>query len=130
MCTYLHKAPNGVYYFRMGIPVELRPRFDGKREIKFSLGTKDRDTAKRLIPDQTKAAQRQIEQARASTGPAPKPVPARSAARLVRDRQRWEFDQEQEAFASEAYMDADLEIAELEPVMDVDRRAKRTPLAG
>ncbi len=48
MRTYLHKAPNGVYYFRMGIPVELRPRFDGKREIKVSLGTKDRDTAKRL----------------------------------------------------------------------------------
>ena len=118
MCTYLHKAPNGVYYFRMGIPVELRPRFDGKREIKFSLGTKDRDTAKRLIPDHTKAAQRQIEQARASTGSAPKPAPARSPAQLVRDRQRWEFDQEQEALASEAYIDADLEIAELEPVMD------------
>ena len=118
MCTYLHKAPNGVYYFRMGIPVELRPRFDGKREIKFSLGTKDRDTAKRLIPDQTKAAQRQIEQARASTVPAPKPAPARSPAQLARDRQRWEFDQEQEDLASEAYIDADLEIAELEPVMD------------
>lgn len=118
MCTYLHKAPNGVYYFRMGIPAELRPRFDGKREIKFSLGTKDRDTAKRLIPDHTKAAQRQIEQARASTGPAPKPAPARSQAQLARDRQRWEFDQEQEALASEAYIDADLEIAELEPVMD------------
>lgn len=118
MCTYLHKAPNGVYYFRMGIPVELRSRFDGKREIKFSLGTKDRDTAKRLIPDQTKAAQRQIEQARASTVPAPKPAPARSPAQLARDRQRWEFDQEQEDLASEAYIDADLEIAELEPVMD------------
>ena len=56
MCTYLHKVPNGVYYFRLSIPVELRPRFDGRREIKHSLRTKDRETAKKLIPDQTKAA--------------------------------------------------------------------------
>lgn len=33
MCSYLHKAPNGVYYFRMGIPAELRPFMGGKREI-------------------------------------------------------------------------------------------------
>lgn len=43
MCSYLHKAPNGVYYFRMGIPADLRPFMAGKREIKRSLGLKDRE---------------------------------------------------------------------------------------
>ena len=38
MCSYLHRAPNGVYYFRMGIPADLRPFMAGKREIKGMKG--------------------------------------------------------------------------------------------
>lgn len=33
MCSCLHKAPNGVYYFRMSIRADLRPFMAGKREI-------------------------------------------------------------------------------------------------
>jgi integrase len=49
MCTYLHgPRQGGTYYFRMSIPEVLRPII-GKREFFFSLGTKDRAEAKRLI---------------------------------------------------------------------------------
>lgn len=99
MCTYLHKGPGGVYYFRMGIPAELRPRFDGRREIKHSLRTKDRDEAKRLIPDHTKAAQRLLEQARQGVGgdqatqPTSRPSPARAARlRALQDRDREQLE--------------------------------------
>lgn len=60
MCSYLLRAPNGRYYFRMAIPAKLRPAFDGKREIKQALNTADRETAKGIIPDFTKAAVRQL----------------------------------------------------------------------
>jgi len=50
MCSYLHRAPNGVYYFRMGIPADLRPFMAGKREIKRSLRLKDREVAKSSHP--------------------------------------------------------------------------------
>ena len=37
----------GIYYFRRGVPEELRPLV-GKREEKISLGTRDLTEAKRL----------------------------------------------------------------------------------
>lgn len=64
MCSYLHKAPNGVYYFRMIVPADLRPFMGDRREIKKSLGIKDRDVAKLAIPDHTKAAHSLLDQAR------------------------------------------------------------------
>jgi len=73
MCSYLHRAPNGRYYFRMGIPANLRPFFDGKREIKQALNTADRETAKGLIPDFTSAARLSLNEARIALG-----VPASS----------------------------------------------------
>ena len=54
--------PNGVYQFRMGIPANLRPSMAGKREIKRSLRLKDREVAKALIPDMTKAAHKLLKQ--------------------------------------------------------------------
>ena len=52
MCTYL-STTRPVYYFRRGIPAELRPFLDGKHEWSRSLGTKDRATAKQRIPAHT-----------------------------------------------------------------------------
>ncbi len=46
MCLYLTKR-NSTYYFRRVIPRELRSIL-GAREFTFSLGTKDKDEAKRL----------------------------------------------------------------------------------
>lgn len=80
MCSYLHRAPNGRYYFRMAIPVPLRAAFGGKREIKHALGTADRDAAKLLIPDHTKAAQkllREAESAIAGQSPTHSPGPSK-----------------------------------------------------
>lgn len=101
MCTYLHKADNGMYYFRMGIPAELRPRLNGRREIKHSLRTKDKDAAKRLIPDHTKAALRLLQEAREAgqAVPAPRPAPHLSPARMARLRAWEEYDREQEELA-------------------------------
>ncbi|MEG3169446.1 site-specific integrase [Sphingomonas sp. LB3N6] len=122
MCSYLHRALNGVYYFRMGIPADLRPFMAGKREIKRSLGLKDRDAAKAVIPDMTKAAHALLKQAErdreTAAKPAPKPMPAKSAAQLERDRQRWEAEQEQADYAADESFAADMEHEALEPIMD------------
>lgn len=75
MCSYLHRAPNGVYYFRMGIPADLRPFMAGKREMKHSLGLKDREAAKAVIPDMTKAAYALLDQAKRDRDAAAKPAP-------------------------------------------------------
>lgn len=117
MCSYLHKAPNGVYYFRMVIPVGLRSFMGSKREIKMSLGLKDREAAKLLIPDHTKAAQALLEQAKrrkaVADAAALTPKRVKSPARIERERAQWEFDQEQTAMASDAAFAADMEIEEL-----------------
>ena len=122
MCSYLHRAPNGVYYFRMAIPADLRPFMAGKREIKRSLGLKDRDAAKAVIPDATKAAHALLRQAGlerdAAAMPAPSPAKPKPAAQIERDRQRWEAEQEQIDLASDASFAADMKIERLEPIMD------------
>lgn len=68
MCTHLAKV-GATYYFRMAVPAELRPFLltkAGKPRTEFmeSLGTKDRDTAKRLLPDRVKLAHAELDAAR------------------------------------------------------------------
>jgi integrase len=122
MCSYLHRAPNGVYYFRMGIPADLRPFMSGKREIKHSLGLKDREAAKAVIPDMTKAAHGLLDQAKHDRDmagiPAPSPAKPKPAAQIERERQRWEHEQAQADYAANANFAADMEIERLEPIMD------------
>lgn len=122
MCSYLHRAPNGVYYFRMGIPADLRPFMAGKREIKRSLGLKDRDAAKAVIPDMTKAAHALLKQAErdrdTAAKSAPKPMPPKSAAQIERERQRWAAEQAQADYAADESFAADMEHEALGPIMD------------
>lgn len=122
MCSYLHRAPNGVYYFRMGIPADLRPFMAGKREIKRSLGLKDRDAAKAVIPDMTKAAHALLRQAErdrdTAAKPVAKPLPPKSAAALERERSRWEAEQDQADNLADALFASDMEIERLSPIMD------------
>ena len=49
--TYLLRSRHGVYYFRMVIPQAIRSSlgFSG-REVRLSLGTKDRQAATRQLP--------------------------------------------------------------------------------
>ncbi|KQO07121.1 hypothetical protein ASF09_12865 [Sphingomonas sp. Leaf242] len=106
----------------MGIPADLRPFMAGKREIKRSLGLKDRDAAKAVIPDMTKAAHALLKQAErdrdTAAKPAPKPVPAKSPAQIERDRQRWEAEQAQVEYSADANFAADMEHEALGPIMD------------
>ena len=122
MCSYLHRAPNGVYYFRMGIPADLRPFMAGKREIKHSLGLKDREAAKAVIPDMTKAAHDLLDNAKRRRAIADKPAPApakpKSAAQIDRERTLWEHEQEQIDLASDAGFAAHMEVERLTPVID------------
>ncbi|WP_349676222.1 site-specific integrase [Sphingomonas sp. UBA978] len=122
MCSYLHRAPNGVYYFRMGIPANLRPFMAGKREIKRSLGLKDRDAAKAVIPDMTKAAHALLRQAERDRDTAAKsvakPLPPKSAAALERERSRWEAEQQHSDNLADALFASDMEIERLSPIMD------------
>lgn len=67
MCTYLARRGATYYHCRV-IPAELRSAIGGKSEFMLSLRTKDRETAKRLIPDKTKATDRLLDQARLSLG--------------------------------------------------------------
>jgi len=122
MCSYLHKAPNGVYYFRMAVPADLRSFVGGKREFKISLGSKDRETAKLLIPDHTKAAHLLLDQAKrgrdAANAPPAKPLPPKSLAQLEREYAHSEREQEQFELQAQVADDLDSEIEELEPIMD------------
>ncbi len=120
MCSYLHRAPNGVYYFRMGIPADLRPFMAGKREIKRSLGLKDREAAKALIPDLTKTAHALLKQAERDKAAA-KPISAvapKAASQIERERKRWEADQLQAELVADANFAADMEAEKLAPIMD------------
>jgi integrase len=125
MCSYLHRASNGVYYFRMGIPADLRPYMAGKQEIKRSLGLKDRDAAKAVIPDMTKAAHALLKQAerdkavdKSGDKSDPKPMAIKSAAQIDRERQRWEHEQAQADYAADESFAADMEHEALGPIMD------------
>jgi hypothetical protein len=104
----------------------------GKREIKVSLGLKDREAAKQLIPDHTKAAHALLDQAKrekaAANAPASKPIPQKrkSLEQLDRERKRWEFEQEQAELSSDALFAADMEMIELEPIMDALEAGQET----
>ncbi|MEI9893061.1 MAG: DUF6538 domain-containing protein [Chthoniobacter sp.] len=55
---------NSSYYFRVGVPVEIRPAI-GKREILKSLRTSNFQEAKRAVAYESAAADTLFEQARA-----------------------------------------------------------------
>ena len=74
MCTYLIRR-GATYYFRRVIPSDLRAAMGGKREFTVSLGTKDREAAKRLIPDHAQASEEALDAARSRL--------ARTAAMVV-----------------------------------------------
>ncbi|MDQ2763609.1 MAG: site-specific integrase [Pseudomonadota bacterium] len=68
MCNYLDKV-GSTYYFRRAVPGDVRPVIltasgAARTEWKFSLGTKDRDAAKRLIPAHTVSTDAEIDAAR------------------------------------------------------------------
>ena len=46
MAMYLQRRTGGVYYFRMSIPTRLTAVYGGRKEIIFSLGTKDKSDAR------------------------------------------------------------------------------------
>src|SRR5690348_9767205 len=69
MCTYLDQV-GSTYYFRRAVPAELRPYLltaTGKprAEFKLSLRTKDREAAKRLLPDLVQKIDLMFDEARA-----------------------------------------------------------------
>ncbi|KQN90537.1 hypothetical protein ASE95_13795 [Sphingomonas sp. Leaf231] len=104
----------------MGIPADLRPFMAGKREIKRSLGLKDREAAKALIPDMTKTAHALLKQAERDKSAA-KPAPAirrKSAGQIERERRQWEYDQLQAELVADASFAADMEAEKLAPIMD------------
>lgn len=122
MCSHLHRAPHGTYYFRISVPAELRPFLGGKREIKKSLRLKDREAAKLLIPDHTKAAHSLFAQAQrdrdAANAPAPKSSSRKSRDQRDREQANWEGQQEQFELQAQAADDLDSELEALEPIMD------------
>lgn len=81
MCTHLDKT-GSTYYFRRPVPKDLIGQFmtaTGKprTEWKFSLGTKDREQAKRLLRTHVAETDRLIDEARAALVAAPLPPTAR-----------------------------------------------------
>lgn len=88
----------------------------GRREIKHSLGTKDRGVAKAMIPDHTKAALDQLRQARATLDAVSRPK--KSKAQLEGEGAWFLFQEEQAELASRDIGDRESEIEELEPIMD------------
>ncbi|WP_162987174.1 DUF6538 domain-containing protein [Sphingomonas paeninsulae] len=78
MCTYLDQV-GATYYFRRSVPDDIRGKLltangNPRSEFKISLKTKDRETAKRLIPAHTIETDRVFAEAR-SIVHAPAPAP-------------------------------------------------------
>lgn len=64
MATPQKDPRTGIFYLRRGIPVELRPFFNGKHEHKVSLGTRDPGQAKARFSEPNAAYEQQLEIAR------------------------------------------------------------------
>ena len=109
MCTYLDQVGH-TYYFRRGVPADLRATIRTatgapRSEWKFSLKTKDRETAKRLITPYTIDTNEQIDRARDHAAQAPgeaagKPSgrsPWASEAAMEHDAERDQDDAERDA---------------------------------
>lgn len=69
MCTYLAQV-GSTYYFRRAVPFDLQPFIRTetgafRTDWKFSLRTKDRETAKQLILAHTVATNAEMDRARA-----------------------------------------------------------------
>lgn len=94
MCTYLAKR-GSTYYFRRIIPAELRSALGGKAEFMLSLRTKDREQAKGLIPDKTKATNRLLDEARRRLG-----APSETAVPPIGRLAMSEFEIEQADWAA------------------------------
>ncbi|WP_294333300.1 DUF6538 domain-containing protein [uncultured Sphingomonas sp.] len=119
MCTYL-ATRQSTYYFRRVVPAELRPFLGNRREWMISLGTKDRETAKRMIPAHTIATNAEIDRATSAMNGAEKPPASPAPPRSKR------------AEAMEAAMlESSLEAAEIgyqEMNAREERYAEREPL--
>ncbi len=84
MCTYLDQV-GPTYYFRRSVPIELQALIltaTGKprTEFKISLRTKDRETAKRLLPDYVKMSDQAFDVARAKLATDPLDIPSGPAS--------------------------------------------------
>ncbi|RJF85838.1 hypothetical protein D3876_18375 [Sphingomonas cavernae] len=101
MCRYLHgPRDNGMYYFRRPTPEALRPIID-KREFFFSLRTKDKDAAKRLLPYHEIETQRELDAVQAELAVrevAALPVATPSPAQLDAERAQADWEEENAAF--------------------------------
>jgi integrase len=101
MCLYLTQR-NSTYYFRRAIPPELRSIL-GAREFTFSLGTKDKDEAKRLRSAHAVRTDQLIDEALASLSPVPRPVTPPAAAMAISEEElEWEALDRQEMAEKEA----------------------------
>ena len=123
MCNYLDKV-GSTYYFRRAVPDGVRPFIRtasgaARTEWKFSLHTKDRDTAKRLVPSHTLATDAQIDAAREqaqSAQQAPQAVPQALSPRA-------------EAMSA-ATWEAGLESAQAESRAIAEKEHRREDVAG
>jgi integrase len=93
MCTYLNKT-GATYYFRRPVPDDLLAHFWTERgnprtEWKRSLGTKDREQAKRLLRPHVTETDNLIDEARAALLSA---SPASPAGLAARQREREELE--------------------------------------
>jgi len=101
MCLYLTKR-NSTYYFRRVIPPELRSVL-GVREFTFSLGTKDKDEAKRLRSKHAIRTDRLIDEALASLAPSrPSGAPPADAMAISEEELEWEALDRQEMAEKDA----------------------------
>tara|TARA_R110000796_G_scaffold8843_33_gene29415 strand:+ start:37377 stop:38849 length:1473 start_codon:yes stop_codon:yes gene_type:complete len=100
-----------MYYFRRGIPAPLRSII-GKREFLISLGVKDREQAKRMIPQYTTETQAILDAA-ASHGPDTAPSPMRAAA----DFALWQNKQEAAEYQYQHSMEQEEAAIAREPLV-------------
>jgi len=108
MPTFVFRR-DATYYFRRIVPERLRPQFEGKRELVFSLKTKDRSTAGRLGRLEAVKSDRLFEQAETNLAAARTPeIPAAVSLKVPQraSRLKASWRRERELYAAQGLLPA------------------------
>jgi integrase len=133
MCSYLN-SDRAVYAFRRSVPEHLRAYFltpSGKQrtEWRISLGTKERDEAKRLCHLKAVETDEAIKVAQAMHSAGIRP-PGQSTAASQREEKQFEYDQEAMRWREDESHAEDAEVEALQDDAAVILEALRGPLSS
>lgn len=110
LASHLKISRHGVYYFRVVIPVSLRPKFGGRCEIKKSLNTREPRVAKRFAYNLSSYVLALFDEAKRMAGYNPKNFnPSDISTWPTEGRQKYEIDFQRGVFKADPAIPGDHE---------------------